>query len=186
MVRTLADVKLGLRFAVGVRHERARPDIVHVVGKSSAMTDVQVLVVVLGEDPPTGRLTPVILGIPRPDLDRQILPGGIEGVLEEPSVAGRTVVDDPKFAPTSRYASIRSPCQRSCPAVRTTRSDVDGSRRVLADHWRWRFQAKQSDDGLARDPIRPLGELYRGEFAVADVVQDGRAGQRCHLGDLGG
>ena len=64
------------------------------------MTDVQVLVVVLGEGPATRRLTPVILGIPRPDLDRQILPGGIERELESATVAGRSVVDDPKVAPT--------------------------------------------------------------------------------------
>lgn len=99
VMRAFIRVKGGRRLAVGMRYQPTRSDVVHVVGESPAATDIEVLVVVLGDQPGTGPLTSVVLGVPRPDLDRQILSWGFERELDESMVAGGSVIGDAKVAP---------------------------------------------------------------------------------------
>ena len=99
MMGALTLFKFSRRFAMSVRHQDTRSDVVHVIRESPAVTDIQVLVVVLGDQPVTGTLTSVVLGVPRPDLDRQILPGGFQHERDESTVAGRSVVGNAEVSP---------------------------------------------------------------------------------------
>ena len=99
MMGALTLRKCSRRFAMSVRDQDSRSDVVHVVRESPAVTDIHVLVVVLGDQPVTGTLTSVVLGVPRPDLDRQILPGGFQRELDESTVAGGSVVGDVEISP---------------------------------------------------------------------------------------
>ncbi len=170
MMGALDSQEFTRRLTVSVWNQESNPDVMHVVAKSLAVTDVEILVVVLGQQPGTGTLTSVVLAVSRPDLDRQVLTGGLQREFDKASVASRSVVGDLEvtpnveigFDPVSPFPQLPGSQGRETNLpwhCRDSRSEIEGSRGVLAHDRRRRLKAQQSDDGLARDPVGPLGEL---------------------------
>lgn len=83
---------------MGMGDEPARPDVVQVICEPRPASEVQVLVVVLGEKPAPSP-SPVALAVSGPDLDWKIVPRGLERELDETTIAIATEIQHVKVAP---------------------------------------------------------------------------------------
>jgi hypothetical protein len=91
--------QVGCWLAVSVGDRSAPPDIVHVVGEALAVHQIEVLVVVLGDQPVPRTLASVIFAVSRLHIDREVVPGCFQGELDETTWTSGSVIDRPDVTP---------------------------------------------------------------------------------------